>query len=81
MIMCNVCLLGLQDRHGGLIESQLHIRQVRAADFRNFKIIAENSVATAAQEVNLYRSMIYLPFSLTNVNMHFSSSISIYSRL
>jgi len=46
-----------QVRHGEEIESQLHIRRVRAEDFRQYKIIAENNVATAAKDVTLYQSI------------------------
>jgi len=45
-----------QERHGGLVESQLHIRRVRTDDFRQYKIIAENNVATAAKDVTLFQS-------------------------
>ena len=57
-IDCSVVGLCCKERHGGIIESQLHIRRVKADDFRHYKIIAENSVATAAKDVTLYQSMI-----------------------
>jgi len=59
-----------QKRHGGIVESQLHIRRVRVDDFRRYKIVAENSVDTNAKDVTLYQSMIDLPSSMMNVQSH-----------
>jgi len=54
----------VQERGDGAVDSRLHIqRRLRAEDFRQYSIIAENSVGTADKDVPLYRSMIFTGLS------------------
>jgi hypothetical protein len=49
------CIL-FQDYIDGATVAQLHIKQIRPESFRMYTIVAENSVAIAAKDVQLYQS-------------------------
>ena len=55
-MLLNHGLVSFQDRSDGLLETQLHIRQIRQDNFRVYTVIAENSVAVRWQHVTLTQS-------------------------
>jgi hypothetical protein len=50
----------LQDYIDGATVAQLHIKQIRPESFRMYTIVAENSVAIAAKDVQLYQSRLFV---------------------
>ena len=47
----------LQDKRNGILETQLFIRRTKASSFRTYRLVADNGIGVAKNDVELVRGM------------------------
>jgi hypothetical protein len=54
--LLNLSCVDLQDRPDRVVEAQLYLHRLEPSSFRTYTLVAENSIATAAADIQLIQS-------------------------